>query len=101
MGAFDEACTLLSSGSEDGASVVEKLREGVDAIAPISALDYRYEAVYTRLDGLYYEVEDAVGDLVALRELVPAGVEGAIIGKALYDGAFTLAAALDVSGRDA
>ena len=68
MGAFDEACTLLSSGSEDGASVVEKLREGVDAIAPISALDDRYEAVYTRLDGLYYEVEDAVGDLVALRE---------------------------------
>ena len=40
----------------------------MDAIAPISALDDRYEAVYTRLDGLYYEVEDAVGDLVALRE---------------------------------
>ena len=43
----------------------------------------------------------SLDDLVALRELVPAGVEGAIIGKALYDGAFTLAAALDVSGRDA
>ena len=68
MGAFDEACTLLSSGSEDGASVVEKLREGVDAIAPIAALDDRYEAVYTRLDGLYYEVEDAVGELTTLRE---------------------------------
>ena len=40
-------------------------------------------------------------DLSALRELVPNGIEGAIIGKALYDGAFTLAAALDVAGRSA
>ena len=34
----------------------------MDAIAPIAALDDRYEAVYTRLDGLYYEVEDAVAE---------------------------------------
>ncbi|QIM16895.1 bifunctional 1-(5-phosphoribosyl)-5-((5-phosphoribosylamino)methylideneamino)imidazole-4-carboxamide isomerase/phosphoribosylanthranilate isomerase PriA [Leucobacter insecticola] len=38
-------------------------------------------------------------DIAALREIVPLGVEGAIIGKALYDGAFTLPAALDVAGR--
>ena len=38
-------------------------------------------------------------DLAALREQVPHGIEGAIIGKALYDEAFTLAAALDVAGR--
>lgn len=38
-------------------------------------------------------------DIAALRELVPAGVEGAIVGKALYAGAFTLPAALDVAGR--
>jgi 1-(5-phosphoribosyl)-5-[(5-phosphoribosylamino)methylideneamino] imidazole-4-carboxamide isomerase/N-(5'phosphoribosyl)anthranilate isomerase len=38
-------------------------------------------------------------DLVALRGLVPAGVEGAIVGKALYAGAFTLPEALDVAGR--
>lgn len=37
-------------------------------------------------------------DLVALRELVPLGLEGAIVGKALYAGAFTLAEALDVAG---
>ncbi len=37
-------------------------------------------------------------DIVALRELVPLGVEGAIVGKALYTGAFTLAEALDVAG---
>ncbi|HLR55955.1 MAG TPA: bifunctional 1-(5-phosphoribosyl)-5-((5-phosphoribosylamino)methylideneamino)imidazole-4-carboxamide isomerase/phosphoribosylanthranilate isomerase PriA [Actinomycetales bacterium] len=38
-------------------------------------------------------------DLRKLRELVPSGVEGAIIGKALYDGAFTLSEALEVAGR--
>ena len=38
-------------------------------------------------------------DLAALRELVPLGVEAAIVGKALYAGAFTLPQALDVAGR--
>jgi len=37
-------------------------------------------------------------DLRALRELVPLGVEGAIIGTALYVGNFTLEEALDVAG---
>ncbi len=41
----------------------------------------------------------SLDDLAALRSVVPLGVEGAIVGKALYDGAFTLAAALDVAGR--
>lgn len=38
-------------------------------------------------------------DIKALRELVEHGVEGAIVGKALYAGAFTLTEALDVAGR--
>jgi 1-(5-phosphoribosyl)-5-[(5-phosphoribosylamino)methylideneamino] imidazole-4-carboxamide isomerase/N-(5'phosphoribosyl)anthranilate isomerase len=37
-------------------------------------------------------------DIAALRELVPQGLEGAIVGKALYSGAFTLPEALDVAG---
>ena len=41
----------------------------------------------------------SLDDLRVLRELVPAGVEGAIVGKALYAGAFTLAEALDVAGH--
>jgi phosphoribosyl isomerase A len=41
----------------------------------------------------------SLDDLVALRELVPLGLEGAIVGKALYAGAFTLGAALDVASR--
>ncbi len=41
----------------------------------------------------------SLADLVALRELVPLGVEGAIVGKALYAEAFTLPQALDVAGR--
>lgn len=38
-------------------------------------------------------------DIAALRELVPQGVEGAIVGKALYAKAFTLAEALDVAAQ--
>jgi phosphoribosylanthranilate isomerase len=41
----------------------------------------------------------SLDDLRALRDLVPEGVEGAIVGKALYAGAFTLPEALDVAGR--
>lgn len=37
-------------------------------------------------------------DIAALRELVPLGLEGAIVGKALYSKAFSLAEALDVAG---
>ncbi|WGD37904.1 bifunctional 1-(5-phosphoribosyl)-5-((5-phosphoribosylamino)methylideneamino)imidazole-4-carboxamide isomerase/phosphoribosylanthranilate isomerase PriA [Lysinibacter sp. HNR] len=40
----------------------------------------------------------SLDDLAALRELVPYGLEGAIVGKALYAGAFTLPEALDVAG---
>ncbi len=38
-------------------------------------------------------------DVAAVRTLVDRGVEGAIIGSALYRGAFTLPEALDVAGR--
>jgi 1-(5-phosphoribosyl)-5-[(5-phosphoribosylamino)methylideneamino] imidazole-4-carboxamide isomerase/N-(5'phosphoribosyl)anthranilate isomerase len=40
----------------------------------------------------------SLDDIAALRELVTRGLEGAIVGKALYAGAFTLAEALDVAG---
>ena len=39
-----------------------------------------------------------LADLQVLRELVPLGVEGAIVGKALYAGAFTLEQAIEVAG---
>ena len=41
----------------------------------------------------------SLDDLRTLRSLVAAGVEGAIVGKALYAGAFTLQEALEVAGR--
>jgi phosphoribosyl isomerase A len=41
----------------------------------------------------------SLADLEALRGLVGDGVEAAIVGKALYAGAFTLPQALDVAGR--
>ena len=40
-----------------------------------------------------------LADIGAIRGLVAAGVEGAIVGSALYRHAFTLAEALDVAGR--
>ncbi len=57
--------------------VMERTRRPVIASGGISSLD----------------------DIVALRELVPLGLEGAIVGKALYAGAFTLGEALDVAGN--
>lgn len=39
----------------------------------------------------------SLADIAALRQLVPVGVEGAIVGKALYAGAFTLEEALRIA----
>ncbi|WP_166351348.1 bifunctional 1-(5-phosphoribosyl)-5-((5-phosphoribosylamino)methylideneamino)imidazole-4-carboxamide isomerase/phosphoribosylanthranilate isomerase PriA [Phytoactinopolyspora limicola] len=39
----------------------------------------------------------SLDDIAALRALVPVGVEGAIVGKALYAGAFTLEQALEIA----
>ena len=68
MSAFAEACAWLANGTEDGGSACDLLRSGVAALAPVSDLDERYAALYTRLDSLYYEVEDAVGELTDLRD---------------------------------
>jgi len=41
----------------------------------------------------------SLADIQALCDLNATGVEGAIVGKALYTGAFTLQEALKVTGR--
>lgn len=41
----------------------------------------------------------SLDDLIALRELVPTGIEGTIVGKALYAGKFTLEQAIQVAYR--
>ena len=41
----------------------------------------------------------SLADIVVLRALLPDGVEGAILGQALYTGAFTLTAALTIAGH--
>jgi len=66
LSAFDEAVSLLRGGESVDTGAVDQLRESVDALAPVAALDARYEAVYARLDGLYYELEDAARDLSEL-----------------------------------
>ena len=65
-------------------------RENLDLLAEVCS---RTEAKVVASGGI-----SSLDDLRALRELVSAGVEGAIVGKALYAGAFTLAEALDVAG---
>jgi phosphoribosylformimino-5-aminoimidazole carboxamide ribotide isomerase/phosphoribosylanthranilate isomerase len=40
-----------------------------------------------------------LADLISIRALTEIGVEGSIVGKALYAGAFTLQEALEVSGK--
>ncbi|MEJ0014760.1 MAG: bifunctional 1-(5-phosphoribosyl)-5-((5-phosphoribosylamino)methylideneamino)imidazole-4-carboxamide isomerase/phosphoribosylanthranilate isomerase PriA [Actinomycetota bacterium] len=40
-----------------------------------------------------------LADLIALRELTSIGIEGAIVGKALYAGAFTLPEAIEVTSK--
>ncbi len=67
--------TLLGPNIELLASVISRTDKPVIASGGISTLD----------------------DIVALRELVPQGLEGTIVGKALYTKAFTLAEALDVA----
>ena len=83
---------------------LEQLRPAMNALAtlleqsgdeaPVSVLSL--EVDWTRLRRLDFQEAKSARDL-ALRELVPLGVEGAIVGKALYAGAFTLAEALDVA----
>ncbi len=68
ISAFDEAVSLLRGGAAVDSGAVDMLRESVEALSPVASLDERYEAVYARLDGLYYELEDAARDLSGLHE---------------------------------
>lgn len=68
MSAFDDATSLLGRGHGERASVVENLRESIDVLLPISSLDVRYSNICSRLDGLYYELEDAARELSLLRD---------------------------------
>ena len=63
----------------DGASAaVESLRRAVAALSPISNLDEEYSALQARLDGLYYEAEDAgltVRKMISALEFDPDRLE--------------------------
>ena len=60
---FTEARALLSEGTEEGESALSLLRGSVDALSAVARLDAAYQALYARLDGLYYEAEDAAREL--------------------------------------
>ena len=63
---FSEARTLLSDGTEEGESALSLLRRGAQALSSVARLDPAYEALYNRLDSLYYEAEDAAEELSGL-----------------------------------
>ncbi len=67
--------TLMGPNLDLLTSVMERTQRPVIASGGVSSLD----------------------DIADLRALVPHGLEGAIVGKALYAGAFTLAEAIDVA----
>lgn len=107
--------TLAARGwTEDGGDLWEVLKRLDDAgCARYVVTDVRKDGMLTgpNLDLLtaVCEATDApvvasggissLDDIAALRSLVETGVEGAIVGKALYNGNFTLTQALDVAGR--
>lgn len=68
IAAFDAAVSLLRGGGSVESGAVDMLRDSVEALSPVAALDEKYESVYARLDGLYYELEDAARDLNSLHE---------------------------------
>ena len=59
----------------------------------LSSIASRAKAPVTASGGV-----SSLADLAALRELVPLGVDSAIVGKALYSGAFTLREAIETAG---
>jgi len=90
----------------------QTLGELLAVVVGVGVLDLQADLGGAGLDGLL--VAGALGpaagaasggiapldDLVALRRLVPLGLEGAIVGKALYNGNFTLQEALAVAGDE-
>ena len=73
---------------------VELVATRVDSVELLQQMCARTSAPVIASGGV-----SSLEDLRVLRTLVPLGVEGAIVGKALYAGAFTLPEALDVAGR--
>ena len=83
---------------------IEELRAELDdATARLGRTTTDLAAAAAQRDLLQQHNRELTGktstDNDVLRALVPSGVEGAIVGKALYAQAFTLGEALEVAGR--
>lgn len=62
----ENAYEALYAGSDEQTSALDACRGGIDELSAIAHLDERYEKIYARLDELYYQLEDAVGEVRAL-----------------------------------
>ena len=79
---------VFSQDALNNDSVINMAKAGLSESVIITMITQQSGTYSTKLD-----------DLIALRSLVAQGLEGAIVGKALYAQAFTLPEALDVAGR--
>jgi len=62
------AFEAIYQGKGQRVSALESLRDGTDALAPLSKLDTLYQRLYERLEELYYQLEDTTDELRALRD---------------------------------
>lgn len=63
-----DAYASLYDGGDSGDSTLESLRRGADAMNAISTIDEAYEKLYTRLQDLYYQLEDASMEIRDLKD---------------------------------
>ncbi len=62
------AYELLYAGEGSQSSALDAMKKGVDALLPLAKLDEAYSQLHERLDEIYYQFEDATGELRALRD---------------------------------
>ena len=58
----------IYEGADGDRAALEQLRNGMNALSHITQIDTQYEALHTRLEDIYYQLEDAALELRAMRE---------------------------------
>ena len=63
-----EAYAAIYEGADGDLSALEQLRNGMNALSHIAPIDAQYEALHTRLEDIYYQLEDAALELRGMRD---------------------------------
>lgn len=62
----ETAYALLYEGLDEQMSALDACRGGIDALSAIASLDERYHGLYAHLNELYYQLDDAIGEVRSL-----------------------------------